>query len=101
MNYLYLSKNEKLPAGYEMEKMPVIYPHDLIGYLFNTLGVTISREAVTRYWVHALSTGQPFALYGPGDTDGSASGPLWGRGQAGYTVQTREADSCMDKPAAI
>lgn len=82
-------KNEKLPAGYEMEKMPVIYPHDLIGYLFNTLGVTISREAVTRYWVHALSTGQPFALYGPGDTDAVPLG-LYGDGARLATLYKHE-----------
>ena len=51
-----------------MQKYPFIYPHELISYLINDLGVHMSQDSVTRYWVHAQSTGQPFAVHSPGDT---------------------------------
>ena len=82
-------KNEKLPAGYEMKKMPLIYPHDLVGYLFNTLCITISQEAVTRYWLHHLSTEQPFAVHGPGDTNCVPLG-LYGDGARLATLYKHE-----------
>lgn len=61
-------KDDKSPHGYKFQPYPLIYPHDLISHLFNDVGISMSAEAVRQYWVHAKSTGEPWALDGPDDT---------------------------------
>lgn len=60
-------RNKKIAAGYEFKNFPLIYPHDVIAYLFSELQISISEEEVHRYWIHAASTEQPFAIHSPGD----------------------------------
>lgn len=62
-------KNEKLAHGYEWQRYPIIYPHDYISFLFNTVKLHIGQASLTRYWVHSKATGQGWAVYGPPDND--------------------------------
>ena len=49
----------------------------------------MSQDSVTRYWVHAQSTGQPFAVHSPGDTSCIPLG-LYGDGARLATVHQQE-----------
>ncbi len=58
-------KDEKAPSGISMESFPVIYPHRILSYLFDEVGVLISDEDVRTYWQHSRSVREPWAVDNP------------------------------------
>ena len=45
-----------------MESQPVLYPHEVLAFLFNQCGLAIPATDVRAYWQHARSMGEPWSL---------------------------------------
>ena len=58
-------KDPKEQRGLKMETFPIVYPHRILSYLFNTVGVSIPDDAVVEYWDHARQVGEPWAVNSP------------------------------------
>lgn len=53
-------KNKKL--GLVMETHPILYPHCILAFLFDDVGVYIDPNDVKKYWEHSRSLGEPWAV---------------------------------------
>lgn len=58
-------KNPKAQRGIAMESFPILHPHRVLSYLFDEVGITIPEDDVRRYWQHARSVQDPFAVNAP------------------------------------
>ncbi len=58
-------KDPKAQRGVAVESFPILHPHRVLTYLFDDVGITIPEEDVRRYWQHAKSVQEPFAINAP------------------------------------
>lgn len=63
-------KSKKTQAGYEFVDLDVVCPFGLVSYLWNDIGIDISRDDVVTYWRHHRAHGAKWALHSraPEDT---------------------------------
>ena len=54
-------KAEKGPARVAIQRYPILYPHRVLAYLFDEVGVNISPSVVQSYWGHARAVGEGWA----------------------------------------
>ena len=55
--------DEKVPHGYRIEKQPILFPHRIIGYLFNECGLDIPEAAIQQFWDNAIADGETYASH--------------------------------------
>ena len=53
--------DEKCPNGYVSQEQLILFPHRLMGYVFNECGLDIPMDVVNRFWDCAISGGEGFA----------------------------------------
>ena len=58
-------KDPKSERGVSMDNFPIIYPHRVLTYLFDHVGLDIPDEDVRAYWKHARQVGEPWAVGNP------------------------------------
>lgn len=51
----------KVPSGYTVQKQPILFPHRLVSYLFDTCQLQIPDAAVGQFWDNAMAVGEPYA----------------------------------------
>ncbi|CAK9073902.1 unnamed protein product [Durusdinium trenchii] len=54
-------KDSKAPGKFRHEKQLMLYPHDIIAYVFNVAKLEIEQQRVDDYWNHHLACRSPFA----------------------------------------
>lgn len=55
----------KSQRGVSMESHPIVYPHRVLSYLFDTVGIDVPDEDVVSYWRHSREVGEPWAINNP------------------------------------
>lgn len=55
----------KSDRGIKMESFPILYPHRILSFLFNEVGIVVPDEDVQAYWRHARAVGEPWAVNNP------------------------------------
>lgn len=53
-------RNKKL--GLVMQSFPMLYPHRILHFLFDEVGVHIDPNVVKEYWEHSRSVGEPWSV---------------------------------------
>lgn len=53
--------DEKIPAGYRLEQQPILFPHRLMAFVFNTCQLEIAKADVHQFWDNAIRAGEPYA----------------------------------------
>lgn len=56
------TKDPKNNGKVKLELQPVLYPHEILQYLYDTVGLRIPREDVHTYWTNARSSRQAWSL---------------------------------------
>ena len=65
----------KLPAGYRIEQQPILFPHQIMSYVFNECQLDLPQDAINKFWDDAIAGGEghatedsrnrvPIGLYG-------------------------------------
>ena len=49
----------------KMESFPILYPHRILSFLFDEVGIVVPDEDVQAYWRHARAVGEPWAVNNP------------------------------------
>ena len=49
----------KNPAGYHLEQQPILFPHRIINYIFNDVGLRIDERDIHQFWDNATAVGEP------------------------------------------
>lgn len=57
--------DDKSPRKLKMESFPILYPHRVLTYLFNEVGIEIPPQDVAEYWQHSREMGEPWAIHSP------------------------------------
>lgn len=60
--------DEKNPNGYRLEEHPILFPHRIISFLFDHVGIEFSAGELDAYWGSTLDSRSriPLGLYGDG-----------------------------------
>ena len=53
--------DEKLPAGYRIEKQPILFPHRIMGFVFDECALKLPQESIKKYWDDAIAGGEAHA----------------------------------------
>ena len=53
--------DDKHPAKFRFEQQPLLLPHRIVAYLFDSCGLTISQQAIDKFWKDAIESKEPFA----------------------------------------
>lgn len=52
-------RNPKDKSSFLLETLPIIFPHRLIAYLWDDVGITLSQSDIDGFWAHARSVQDP------------------------------------------
>lgn len=52
-------RNPKDKHGWLLESLPIIFPHRIISFLWDAVGVTVSQSDVDAFWTHARTMQDP------------------------------------------
>ena len=53
--------DEKVPGGYRIEKQPMLFPHRIMGYIFDVCQLDLPQDAISKFWDDAIAGGEPHA----------------------------------------
>ena len=53
--------DDKLPAGYRIEKQPMLFPHRVMAYIFNDCQLDLPQAAIEKFWDDAIAGGEQHA----------------------------------------
>ena len=62
-------KDPKSPRGIAIETFEIIHPHRILAFLFNDVGIRISKADVKAYWEHSRARGEPWAIQSPASSE--------------------------------
>ena len=57
--------DEKTPRGVSIESYPIIYPHRVLSYLFDHVGIELDYTEIEKFWTHSRQMQEPWALESP------------------------------------
>ena len=57
--------DEKSPRKISVESFPILYPHRILWYLMDEVGIHVDDSEVTTYWRHLRSMSEPWACEHP------------------------------------
>ena len=52
-------KDAAAKLGYRVEKHPLLFPHRILTYLFNTVGLTLDLQVLSKFWDNAIQSRKP------------------------------------------
>lgn len=53
--------DSKNPNGYCLQEQPMLFPHRILTYIFNDVGLEIEQSDIHQYWDNAMASGEPHA----------------------------------------
>lgn len=53
--------DEKVASGYRVEQQAVLFPHRILGYVFDQCCLDIPESVINQFWDNAMAGGEAYA----------------------------------------
>ena len=57
--------DEKSPCKASVESYPIVYPHRILTYLMDEVGIEVDDDEIEEFWTHSRTLGEPWAVDRP------------------------------------
>ena len=61
--------DKKSPRGISTEVFPILHPHRILSYLFDSVQLELDTGSIHEFWDHSRSMGEPWAVASPASRD--------------------------------